>query len=236
MDIDIKEVINFYSIGISILTSLIASLIFWYLSFSLTGTKVVFSDCIEKKKLVDKEGYRYRIKVMNCGSRDFFEVSFSARLVVFIGSKQYTTYLRLGEDIPRPVLKGRDFKEPCIYTTFLPELEINEITLREFKKDFYPKHIRDKAENKDLTIEDLFDEFEGNIHIQAFVFGNDAKTGARKMFKSEKYTGFNEGEFVLWTGPSNKLYKLYFPSKRAKKAISEFWPCKEDNECNNTEV
>lgn len=39
-------------------TSIIASFILWVMSFVVTGAKVVISDCIEKTKLQNKDGYR----------------------------------------------------------------------------------------------------------------------------------------------------------------------------------
>lgn len=125
------------TIVVSVLTSLIASVIFWVLTYVVTGTKVVFSECIEKQK--NEEGrYKYRIRIMNCGSRDLFEVSFFARVIITRGKNNWTTYLQLGEDTPRPILsgRGRKGKKKKGYSTYIPELEINDVALREFKKRY----------------------------------------------------------------------------------------------------
>lgn len=50
--------------------------------------------------------------------------------------------------------------------------------------------------------------------------GNDAITGARRMFKSRPYKTLTLGCFSKWSGPQKKRYNIYYPSKKAIEAIS----------------
>ena len=44
-----------------------------------------------------------------------------------------------------------------------------------------------KAENRELALEDILEEYGEKVKITVYVFGNDRVTGTRKMFSSKEY-------------------------------------------------
>ena len=97
---------------IGVLASLISSVIFWFLTFKLSRTKLVFSDYVEKSQdKIDPETCRYRIKTINIGNRDLYEVSFVARLVIKAEDSMVENVCSpaLGDGI-NPVFRGKRFQ------------------------------------------------------------------------------------------------------------------------------
>ncbi len=189
-----------------VLASTIASFIFWILTFRISRTKLAFSSVIEKS--INAGEYRYRVKLINSGKRDLIEVSFLTKIEIKRKYNVNFTYLGLGNDNMLPILHGKGFQKrnsglKCgmnltLYTT--------QTTLNEFKKPFYFKEIRQKAENGKLSLDDILSKYGEKIKITIFAYGYDSITGARKMFQSNKY-GFDNIEIGRYNNVKLSNYK-----------------------------
>jgi len=185
----------------SVIASFIASPIFWYLTFYKSSTKIEFSSKIEKSlAVVDGAGkYRYRVKFINSGKKDLHEVSFLVKLSVRHEKTANFTYLGLGNESRLPILYGREqqtgsSKKGCEIATLYP----TQTTFSEFKKSLYADAIREKAKAESLTLDDILEEYKDRCEIVIFAYGNDAVTGARKMYESTVYKygdNIREGRF-----------------------------------------
>ena len=73
----------------------------------------------------------------------------------------------------------------------------SESMQHELTKKMYPKKIRKRAKKGKVKFQDIFRRYENNVIIKIYVYGNDAVTGARKMFVSKEYTMYDieEGDF-----------------------------------------
>ena len=173
------------NIVLPIVLSLLTAFVFWLLSVYWSPTNVCFSKAIERSR--NPGGYpgnlRYRIKLSNTGTRDLIEVRFVVKLSIKKETATNYTYLGLGNDNFLPVmLRASQRKDPYKLT-----LHLTEASMAEFAKEFYPDSIRKKAENKELALEDILEEYGEKVKITVYVFGNDRVTGTRKMFSSKEY-------------------------------------------------
>lgn len=188
------------NVGISI----VASAFFWYFSFVITGAKIIFSGTIEKQRSNSKQGEcSYRIRLTNYGARDFTEVTLITKILITTHSEtKRSTYLATGDDQTIPIMGGwrSRTKERYMYYTYFPGLYMCDKTFKEFEHEKYTDEIRKKAKEKTLTLSDIFEEYGENVELTVYIFGNDAVTGARKMFTSKRYTlkDVEEGRFVEW--------------------------------------
>jgi len=81
-------------------------------------------------------------------------------------------------------------------------------TYSEFRKNVYSKIIQNKAKWNKLTLDEIFDEFKESAKITIYCYGNDAITGARRMFQSIAYS-INEikpGEYLHTKKPKRFTY------------------------------
>lgn len=181
----------FETIALGVLSSLVASFVFWFLTFRFSGVKVKFSECIEKSHSIggDSGKFRYMIRILNIGNRNLYEVSLYAKVTVKIRDVIYYTYVEVVEENQIPVLRGRkdQIANPKKRYGQKLTLRITETSREEFKKKVYPKKIQAKAFSGELSIDDIF-ECLPLANIQIFLFGNDAITGRRCGFFSPKYT------------------------------------------------
>lgn len=169
------------TILLGILSSVIASLVFWVLTFKISTTNVHFDNYIEKSKKGDEKPH-YKIRISNSGFRNLIEVNVMAKILVEGAPKSSYTYLAVGNKGFLPILQKKSLKK------YILSLYISNDTNNEFKKPIYSNEICHKANNNILTIDDLFDVYGERVKITVFVFGNDCITGARKMFVSPEYT------------------------------------------------
>ncbi|MCL2222098.1 MAG: hypothetical protein FWC20_07725 [Oscillospiraceae bacterium] len=185
----------FISVALGIVSSIIASSIFWLLAFKVTRTKVKFYENLEKSKNTGEYpgDFRYRVKVMNIGIRDFIEVEFICRLTIKRknGVQNYT-YLGVGNADKIPVLKGR--KNRCkkcdkksTKGAHTLTLYCTSVTNREFSKKFYAESVKEKAGAEELSLDDILNEYFDTATITIYAYGYDAVTGARKMYVSQPY-------------------------------------------------
>ena len=185
---------NLTGILLGILSSLIASIVFWLVFFKISRTNVKFSLVMAKSKNIE-EYYagenRYRIKLVNSGMRDLIEISFLVRITVKCkGNISNYTFLGIGNENKIPILYGKKYQYKntnglggAQMLTLYPV----EVTYNEFKKTIYSKYLQKQSAEKKLCLDDIFYEYGNNADIVIFVYGNDALTGARKLFTSPVY-------------------------------------------------
>lgn len=97
------------NIIISVITSLVASLIFCFLSFRYTGVDIWFRNKLIKSPSTGEHygNYRYRIMLGNSGLNDLLEISIKAKITVTVREKSHFTYLDAGNQGFLPVLAGK---------------------------------------------------------------------------------------------------------------------------------
>lgn len=215
-----------------VIVSIVASSIFWILSFAASWTKVIFADVIEKSMI---ESYGdgdaiYMIRIMNIGRRDLLEIDYSAKITIgleYVGRKMsQICYLNLENDITRPVLKGRGKKTGKRYyrsSTF--RFLMNDASRTEFLKPYYSDSIRQEAKNNTLSLDDLFREYGENVTITIYVRGTDRVTGARKVFGSREYTSkdIKLGKYRAWYWGMKRIPHITIRRKAIMtRAISNF--------------
>ncbi len=205
----------------NIAISILASFVFWMLTFVITHTKIIFSTKIEKslfEKHQDGDPI-YRVRIMNIGRRDLIDISYTAKVEIYINGRKRTSYLSLGDEQTVPIFKGKDRKKKKKYSTYMPGIYVSDVARQEFSKAIYDPIIREEAKKDTLTLDDLLNVYGECLTIILFVTGNDRLTGARKTFVSKEYTRKDiiEGRFRLWDGPPAGAY---FTKKRAIECIS----------------
>ena len=166
------------------ISSILASFIFWVLTFKWSPTDVLFSDKLEKSNSTSDLGdYRFRFRIANYGRRDLLDVVIKAKIIISL-SKINNTFLTVGNDGYIPLLKGRKYNQ--VYSHIL-SIYIGDAAIREYKKSFYKNSIKEKALSGDLTLDDILEVYGDKVQIQLFIFGSDSLTGARRCF-SKVYT------------------------------------------------
>ena len=178
---------------IGVPTGIICSIIAWWILFRKITPNIEFSKYISRKIKNGKSVLR--IKFRNIGRRDIVDVYGNVRLYIEGLNPKHPNLTRL------VVLTLNLAGWPIL--TVKGKSKISEITFKDindFKTDSYPEHIRVKANDQTLTVEDLL--FLGSsFKILITVFGYDSFSGARKVFLSKNYTmdDIKDGSFVPGT-------------------------------------
>lgn len=195
----------FTSIFIPILCSVIAASLFWKYSFRRGTTKIRFAPELEKS--YDKEGVRYRIRLINTGKGDLFDVKYTVRISHRRPeARPQVVYMRLGQKSEAPIIYGRKEQNKRKKEVLCWTMRINpsEEFYRAFSSKEYPDSIRTKAENRTLTLEEIISTYKDSFVLTIYVFGTDSLTGTARMFTSPKYMPANikEGKYkranVYW--------------------------------------
>lgn len=181
----------FVSQFLGLIIGLFTSFFSWWVLFRYMAPVITISDAISKTKSKvaleeddDKTGFRYRIKLENSGQRSI--VDLELRAVVRIKglndphSKTWElAYLPMnlsGEKIYSIPLMG-----PVRKTKIRTLLRIYPNHTDYFTRPHYPVHIREKARQKKLLLEDLL-ALGSSANIRITMSGFDELTGARKVF------------------------------------------------------
>lgn len=195
---------SWHDVVLSVLLSIVASYIFWILTFKVSFAKVIFSNNLVKSDFTYdgiQKFYGYRFRIANIGYRDLIELNIVAKLSIKNDKSKHICFLdisNLGEQYFVTSLAGfksrKKLKESFLLTlTLYP----SESMQHELTKIIYPKEIRKRAKKGKIELQDIFKKYENNFGIKIYVYGNDAITGARKMFTSKEYTIYDieEGDF-----------------------------------------
>jgi len=166
----------------NVVISLSTAFAFFYWQLQIVVPKVRFSKQISKLPR-ETGGFRYRVKIENCGRRDMIDIELFARFRVkglrpdFPGNWHGLT-IPMGGRIPRlrPVRKSlmRDARE----------LGLKKIDF--IDKGPFPAKILQSAADGSLLLEDLL-SLGSKRTLQVFVFAYDAFSGSRKLFESPIY-------------------------------------------------
>lgn len=205
----------------NIFISLVASSFFWFLSFKLSFTRVIFASVLEKSAdPLEKGAYRYRFRMANIGMRDLIEVTVVAKLSITCETLNRIAFLDIGGSGETGFVTvlggGAPYRKNHFKCTRTLTVSPAESMFQEFSKTFYPCQLQKLAKDRKLRLDDIFEEFGDRATVQIFVYGNDKSTGARKMFTSPKYTveDVTEGRFC-----GGKEIKFSgFESGKAKQA------------------
>ena len=170
------------SIVVNVLISLATAFTFFYWQLQIVVPKVRFSKQISKLPR-ETGGFRYRVKIENCGRRDMIDIELYARFRVkglrvdFPGNWHGIT-IPMGGKIARlrPVRKSR--------MRDARELGLKKIDFTD--KGPFPAEIIQAAADGTLLLEDLL-SLGTKSTLQVFVFAYDAFSGSRKLFESPIY-------------------------------------------------
>lgn len=182
-----------FTIVTSVICSMVATYFFWTLSSKAKTTNIVFSPYIERSK---REGrYKLRIRFINTGRADLFDVRFIARLIYQPRTREEregrgtTVYLNVGQRSMSPVLYGKkeQMRRPKEVFSWTSVLARSDSFFGVFSRGYHPENIKEKAKARTLTFDDIKDEYGENFYIQIFVFGIDSMTGIEKAFVSPFY-------------------------------------------------
>lgn len=183
----------FFTIIISVICSVVATFIFWTLSFKASSTNIVFSPIIERSFRENR--YRLRIRIINKGRADLFDIRFVARLIYRPRpengrrGKKTIVHLNLGQRSMVPVLYGKkeQMKRRRDVFSWTVVLSENDDFYRVFSRSYHPDYIKNKAEEKTLKLNDVIEEYNDSISICVYAFGIDSFTGIEKLFMSPRY-------------------------------------------------
>lgn len=184
---------------LSLVLGFIASYLVWHLTYCTTFSKVIFAEQMMFNKPIKptQDSYRYRIKIQNIGSklirRELIDVKVTARLCVKGLIRENVVnycYPSLEFDGYLPILRYTNQKRKDAIQkwsgTAVFTLITDSVIFEEFSKEIYAKEIRDKALAQTISIYDILSFYE-NSWLNFYVFGNDGKTGSRKIFISKQY-------------------------------------------------
>lgn len=205
---------------LNILLSITASLVFWFLTFKLSLTKVIFSTRLAKpdNTLTDLKRRGLRVRLANIGLRDLIEGTLVVKMVIQTDTRGYIFFADIsnsGQQDFTTVLPGfisnKLKKVSNIRTvTFYPSDKMQH----EFSKKIYHKKIRKLAKKGKVQFDDIFEIYGDNVTFTMYFYANDKTTGARKMFESPRFTvkDISDGDFI-----GARLIKLSFFNRKKTK-------------------
>lgn len=204
---------TFVTIMTSVICSIVATSLFWKLSFKAKSTNMVFSSDIERS--FQENRFKLRLRIINTGPANLFDIRFVARLFYRPRTKnerlgrKTIAHLSLGQRSMSPILYGKkeQMKRSRDVFCWTLVLEESDDFYRVFSRDYYPDHIKNKAEKRTLKLDDVIEEYNDSISIRVYAFGIDSMTGIEKLFISPRYRVHN-----IITGrynPTNTYFKKY---------------------------
>ncbi|MBQ2901504.1 MAG: hypothetical protein IJE49_06600 [Agathobacter sp.] len=171
------------------IASAIVSLV-WYKIFV---PKIKFADTICKyDSMHEDEVYTYKVKFRNTGKRDIFEMYLYCTLFMpdlLMKDSVQIAELNVSYDF-RPLFKKRKEKNNMNPDGLIRICFNDSDMMSEFARPIYPKKIRDKAEKKQLTLEDLL-TITSTSYLKFYIIAHDRFTGSKKIFESPSYTSGN---------------------------------------------
>lgn len=172
-----------------IVASLFASALWWYFAFKRTRTNIKFSNGLRARPTSDESLGEYDIlfKVGNLGKTDLEEVNIVAKLFI---NYNYA-YLSVGYGNYINCLRGQKYIKKRKHTpnnyTHILSINLDDQAFSHFQRKTYLPEIIQKAKEKELTLWDIYKSYPKAAQLTLFIFGYDAKTGARKTFTSKIY-------------------------------------------------
>lgn len=162
------------------------SLIIPFILYKVFVPKIKFADEICKgPPTTANEIYNYRLKFRNLG-RDIFELNIYC-VISIPNLRSVGTYQRVELNVYynfKPVLKRKDGQ----YHDCIVRISFNDDRMRtEFMRPIYEDAIREKADKRELTLEDLLTIKQGT-YLNFYISAHDKLLGNKKMFESKPYS------------------------------------------------
>ncbi len=221
------------SIVNGIFASLVAAVVFWLLSYKVSGVRIRFPGNLIFGKTSDGkiDKRTIRIKIVNSGWRNMIDVEMYGSISLRdFGEEQHTHTARFGVGITDKVLsiKGECERRKkqmvgAIYQTLYFEKE----AYTEYTKEIYSKRIRDLAKQEKLCIWDIMNEYEDKAFLKISILGTDKVTGRRILFESPEYL-LKDILFGKYKSP--KYDKNYNRNYLRECLIVEEFPQKEETQ------
>ena len=188
---------------IGFLAGIVTNLLVWWALFHVIVPKIQFSPFISKLPTTvpdsDNSGFRYRFKMRNGGRRGIIDVELNATLRIE-GLTKRKNFELIGIPLTtdgerRARINRLPRVRPGVKAARVYRLYINSVEELS-NRSIYPEHIRRKAEERALTLEDLL-VLGDEAYLQIAAFGYDEFSGARKLFLSKYYmlSHVKTGEF-----------------------------------------
>lgn len=175
----------------------LSSGLFWWVQQHYWAPKLAFSPDISKiKNPYTNKGWIYRIKMKNIGKRDIIDIKLYVRIYLTYpnSTNQRVIHLPLVIDSHPQITKGRS-KIIWLKTTRLHEVARKSMPGVPVKNGRNP------------TVEEIL-LFGNKAKIRLYVFGYDAFSGSRKLFKSCLY---NYSDIIVGRFEKNGLAILPSP-------------------------
>lgn len=210
----------FMSIILPIILSFLASLIFWFCTFKLSFTKVIFAGKLISSDEIKQGGYRF--KMANIGWRDLIELNVVAKLTIKDEDRTRSFFLNISESRDSgfiTVLPGM--------RTYRRKKRSNTRTMTVFSSESMQERLAKEMSSEMFQLKDVFDQYGERIKIVVYVYGNDRTTSARRMFESKEYSindlmddaeyKFEKVEFNFFETAKSRCKKI----SQIKKCVSE---------------
>jgi hypothetical protein len=151
----------------------------WWILFHRIIPQVEFSPNISKYDF-NEIGRRYRIKIRNAGKRGIIDLEvFPILKIRGLNPELPDNWLLITLNTSLNNYHIANLKENRIISLF-PE------NIDKFASNSFPANIRDKYQNKELTLEDLM-SLNNDVKLVVLIYGYDEFSGARRLFESRPY-------------------------------------------------
>lgn len=201
-----QDVASWIFLILGLLGGLGFSVIFWWITNHKIVPDLQFSEEVSWAEVgFYPSGIRHQIAIKNCGKRDAYNVKFRVRLgikdILHSGGKIWDYIdLDLASNEFFILKKGIMFRiTPVAHRT------------KAFSSDLYPPEIREKFETGQLSLDDIFKEYD-NVKLFIEAIATDRFSGGAKYFRSKEYTKRDIRKGVFW---GNDHMAIHQQKKRA---------------------
>lgn len=184
------------------------SVIFWWITNHYLVPDIQFSEEVSRSDVgFLNSGVRHQIAIKNCGNRDAYNVKFRVRMkikdILQNGGTLWDYMDIVVSDTEYFVLKkGIMFRvTPVAHRT------------SGFSQAVFPSNIRQRYKEENLTLDDLFDQYE-EIRIFMEVIATDRFSEGAKYFRSKEYSKHDIRNGVFRGNNHLSIHKQTKPSAR----------------------
>jgi hypothetical protein len=175
---------NEISVALSVPIGILCSFVVWWVLNFIISPKILFSKNISK--IPYGNGFAYRFKFENTGSRDIFDIKLIAKLrikslIENLNNNYEVIYLPLDNDYI-PLIESTRKRSARIRS--VPRIELKYIEEKNLK--YFPENISAAIKNGNPDLEEVM-KLGSKADLQLFVIGYDSISGAKKIFSSKAY-------------------------------------------------
>jgi len=186
------------SIVTGVFSGIIASLVVWWYLFHFLSPQIEFSPIIAKKPSKDRGcGAYYQFMITNIGHRRAIDISLDILLVIRNYPEQGTDNIYHPNPSRKAILELPSArKKNRVRRRIWINLDDDEF-VDKFKKSFFPDKIRQLANDKALSLEELL-SIGNDSFVRVVIKVTDSISGSIKVFRSKNYTSedIREGSFI----------------------------------------